>query len=228
MPIRVLISYTHDTPEHMDRVWDLAERLRGDGIDCRIDQHEESPPEGWPRWCLNQVEESQFVVVACTETYLRRYRGKEDPGKGRGGNWEGLAITHELYNAQGQNKKFIPIVFSDEDSLFVPLELQGSARYKPTSEDGYEDLLRRLTGQPRKSPKDVASQVPALPTVERKTQQAREIDNETYIQIVERYFPCNLKEQLTHIRLRETEVSTHATLSLPDVPSAPSIYHLDT
>jgi hypothetical protein len=61
MPPRVFISYTHDTQEHMDRVWDLSERLRGDGVDCRIDQHEESPAEGWPRWCRNQVQESQFV-----------------------------------------------------------------------------------------------------------------------------------------------------------------------
>src|SRR5271165_2929879 len=79
MPTRVFISYSHDTPEHLDRVWELSERLRADGIDCRIDQHEESPREGWPRWCLDQIEESQFVLVACTATYLRRYRGKEEP-----------------------------------------------------------------------------------------------------------------------------------------------------
>jgi len=163
---RVLISYTHDTPEHMDRVWNLSERLREDGIDCRIDQHEESPAEGWPRWCLNQIEESQFVLVACTETYLRRYRGKEEPGKGKGGNWEGLVITQELYNSQGKNTKFIPIVFFAEDSQFIPLELQGSAKYKPGSDEGYEDLLRRLTDQPRRKPSPVANEVRLLPTKE--------------------------------------------------------------
>jgi hypothetical protein len=31
----------------MDRVWHLSKKLRGDGVDCRIDQHEESPAEGW-------------------------------------------------------------------------------------------------------------------------------------------------------------------------------------
>ena len=75
--MRVFISYSHDSAEHLDRIWDLCERLRKDGIDCRIDQHEFSPPEGWPRWCRNQVQESQFVLVVCTKTYERRYEGKE-------------------------------------------------------------------------------------------------------------------------------------------------------
>lgn len=75
--MRVFISYSHDSPEHLDRVWDLCERLRTDGIDCRIDQHEFCPVEGWPRWCRNQIQEADFVLMACTETYNRRYVGKE-------------------------------------------------------------------------------------------------------------------------------------------------------
>ncbi len=65
--VNVFISYTHDTPEHEDRVWELSERLRGDGIDCRLDQQEESPAEGWPRWCRNRIKEARFVLVVCTE-----------------------------------------------------------------------------------------------------------------------------------------------------------------
>jgi len=73
MAIRVFISYSHDSPQHMNRVWDLSERLRSDGIDCRIDQHEAAPEEGWPNWCKRQIKDAGFVLVACTETYLRRY-----------------------------------------------------------------------------------------------------------------------------------------------------------
>ncbi len=111
MPLRVFISYSHDSQEHMDRVWNLSERLRGDGVDCRIDQHGE-PEEGWPRWSRNQVQECEFVLIACTETYLHRYEGKADVGEGRGSKWEGFVITQELYEAEGKNKKFIPILFS--------------------------------------------------------------------------------------------------------------------
>jgi hypothetical protein len=46
MAPRIFISYSHDRQGHMDRVWNLSERLRGDGVDCRIDQHQESPAEG--------------------------------------------------------------------------------------------------------------------------------------------------------------------------------------
>jgi hypothetical protein len=38
-PPKVLISYSHDSPEHRQRVLGLAERLRTDGIDCTIDQY---------------------------------------------------------------------------------------------------------------------------------------------------------------------------------------------
>jgi hypothetical protein len=38
--MRAFISYSHDSAEHLDRVWDLCERLRNDGIDRHIDQHE--------------------------------------------------------------------------------------------------------------------------------------------------------------------------------------------
>jgi SEFIR domain len=61
---RVFISYSHDSREHIDRVLALSNRLRADGIDCHIDQYEESPSEGWPRWMVNQIEDASFVLVA--------------------------------------------------------------------------------------------------------------------------------------------------------------------
>ena len=74
---QVFISYSHDSPIHVDRILVLSERLRAEGVDCRIDQYEQSPAEGWPLWCERQVEQSTFVLVACTETYLRRFKGEE-------------------------------------------------------------------------------------------------------------------------------------------------------
>ena len=35
---KVFISYSHDSPEHADRVLDLSNRLRGEGIDTVLDQ----------------------------------------------------------------------------------------------------------------------------------------------------------------------------------------------
>ncbi|MEJ7623754.1 MAG: SEFIR domain-containing protein [Pyrinomonadaceae bacterium] len=42
-PPQVLISYTHDSSEHKERVFYLAQRLRCEGIDCNLDQYEDSP-----------------------------------------------------------------------------------------------------------------------------------------------------------------------------------------
>jgi SEFIR domain len=155
-PPKVFISYSHnyDHPDYKDQILTLANRLRTDGIDCNIDQYEESPPEGWQRWMLDRVDWADFILIACTEEYDRRFRGKETVGKGKGAIWEGAIIIQELYDAQGKNSKFIPIALNPEDSQFIPSPLRSVTYYKLDVEDGYESLYRRLTGQAKiKMPK---------------------------------------------------------------------------
>src|SRR5271165_909183 len=152
MALRVFISYTHETQEHMNRVWDLSERLRADGVDCRIDQQEESPIEGWPRWCRNQVQESQFVLIVSTAVYQRRYEGKKKASEGPGEQWESFVITQELYEAAGGSAKFIPVVLSRDDAQHIPLELRGLNYYDLSQPDSYDKLFRRLTSQPTRRP----------------------------------------------------------------------------
>jgi hypothetical protein len=145
---KVFISYSHDSRDHLDRVLALSNRLRSEGVDCHIDQYQDSPPEGWPTWCANQVEEAEFVLVVCTATYELRFRGKEQLGKGLGVTWEGFVITQQLYEAQGSNAKFIPVLLASEDSAHIPLTLRGATRYDISNADGYDALYRRVTHQP--------------------------------------------------------------------------------
>jgi SEFIR domain len=79
---KVFISYSHDSPEHQHHVLTLAERLREDGIDARIDRYADDPEEGWPMWMRNQVSEADRVLLVFTETYARRFLGKEEQGEG--------------------------------------------------------------------------------------------------------------------------------------------------
>lgn len=123
-----MISYTHDSTEHRDRVLDLANRLRGEGIDCELDQYNPFP-RGWTPWMHNNIANADFVLIVCTETYLRRFEGNEEPGRGLGGQWEGYIITQELYEAAANNEKFIPIIFSPEDSQFIPKTLRASTHF---------------------------------------------------------------------------------------------------
>ncbi|MFZ3167541.1 MAG: SEFIR domain-containing protein [Candidatus Methanoperedens sp.] len=145
---KVFISYSHDSDEPKDRVLALSDRLRADGIDCIIDQYETSPSEGWARWCNNQIETVEFVLVVCTNTYEQRFKGTDITGKGKGVKWEGATITQELYEAQARNKKFIPVIFTSEDETHIPIILRGATYYIPNTKKGYESLYCHLTNQP--------------------------------------------------------------------------------
>jgi len=109
---RVFISYSHDSDEHRDRVLRFADRLRADGIDAIIDQYVQSPPEGWPDWCERQIRGSDFVLMVCTETYLRRVNGEEEPGTGHGVRWEGRLNNQHLYDAGSASNKFLPVLLA--------------------------------------------------------------------------------------------------------------------
>jgi tetratricopeptide (TPR) repeat protein len=144
----VFISYSHDSDEHRARVLALSERLRKDGIETRLDQYlNGAPPETWPRWMLNQLDEASFVLVVCTETYYRRFRGKEVPGKGKGVDWEGALITQELYDARRETLKFVPVLFEADHEPHVPEPLRGLNHYQPLTRRGYEALYDFLLGQ---------------------------------------------------------------------------------
>ena len=102
----VFISYSHDSDEHRERVLALSERLRVDGIETLLDQYVNgSPQQGWPRWMLDQLDAADSVLVVCTETYYRRFRGHEEPGKGKGVDWEGTLITQEIYDSRSRTLK---------------------------------------------------------------------------------------------------------------------------
>ena len=142
------ISYSHDSNEHRERVLALSERLREDGITTFLDQYVNgSPAEGWPRWMLNHLDEADSVLVVCTETYYRRFRGREEPGKGKGADWEGALITQEIYDGRSTTLKFVPVLFALEDEPFIPEPLRKDTHYVVSSEAAYANLYDFLLGQ---------------------------------------------------------------------------------
>ena len=146
--IEVFISYSHDSPEHESRVLKLADRLRADGIDAIIDQYQTVPPEGWQLWMEKQIRDAKFVLLVCTETFLRRVMKEEMLGKGLGVMWESTIIYSYIYDSGVINEKFIPVFFVHSDMQFIPRPLQPTTYYNVSGENGYDLLYRRLTGQP--------------------------------------------------------------------------------
>ncbi|NET56146.1 MAG: TIR domain-containing protein [Symploca sp. SIO2E6] len=167
-PPKVFISYSHDSPEHKDRVLELSDRLRYEGIDCIIDQYYEfSPPEGWPRWTEKQIREADFVLMVCTDTFCRRVMGEETPGLGRGARWEGNTIYQLLYNDGTSSSKFIPVLLENGKPGHIPTALQRTHYYCLNTEEGYEALYRKLTSQPS-TPKNELGSRKDLPPRQRK------------------------------------------------------------
>ncbi len=145
---RVFISYSHDSATHIDHVLELSDRLRGDGVDCWIDQYEESPREGWPKWMLNQIQQADIVIAICTENYKARFEGTAKPGIGKGVKWEGAIVTQQMYERETDGEKTIPVVFADDDVAHIPLVLCSFTHYSYIENgEGYEKLYRRLTSQ---------------------------------------------------------------------------------
>jgi len=159
---KVFISYSHDSTEHQDRVLELSNRLINEGIHCNIDQYVPFPPEGWPFWMQQQIEEADFVLMICTPTYYQRVMRREQTGKGLGVLWEATIIYNCLYDAGVSNDKFIPILFPECSISDIPPPIKGASHFRPTTEAGYEALYRLLTKQPL-TPRPKTGQLRILP-----------------------------------------------------------------
>ena len=153
-PTKVFISYSWDSEDHKDRVLALANTLRNPwGIETDIDQYVRAKPpftpsQGWDLWMEKRIEWAEFVLIVCTETYQRRFRGDEEPGIGRGSTWEGTIIRQHLYNNQLVCTKFIPVVFSSQDLNHIPIIFNGNDKYILEDEKSFGELCYRLNNKP--------------------------------------------------------------------------------
>ena len=162
------ISYSHDSPAHKQAVVDLAQVLREEhGIDVMIDRYvEHSPPQYWPQWMVQQIEEHDFVIVVITETYARRFNMKEEPGVGLGVAWEGAVINSHIYRRLGGTAKFIPVIFNKEDQQHIPFPLVDTSRYliEGLSSDQLSGLLHQLNQIPVVVPAPLGTSAAKLPS----------------------------------------------------------------
>jgi TIR domain len=159
-PGEVFASYSWDSEEHTKAVLALSNRLRGDGIDCVLDQYEVSPPEGWPRWMDRKIASAGLVLVVCTEIYLAKINGEDAPDKGLGVKWEGGLIYQHLYNQGASNSRFIPVLMKASDKRFIPVPLQGASYFVVDTEVGYQHLYNRLLGRPAAEKPPLGKPVP--------------------------------------------------------------------
>jgi TIR domain/VHL beta domain len=164
---RVFISYSRESQEHGERVLSLAMRLREEGVDASMDRLAPQNPEGgWQHWMEEQIRLADFVLVVCTEEYLKRVERPFEQQGGAGVFWEVSLIRSYIYDSKGRDTRFIPIFFGADDEKRIPRALLGS-RYRVDTQSGYVSLYRLLTDQPEVSPGDLGP-IKVLPPVTRK------------------------------------------------------------
>ena len=144
-PPKVFVSYTHDSPKHTDRVLELSNRLRADGVDMVLDQYLDSPPSNWSLWAREQIEQVDFVLIICTENYYRHVMEKEPKDTSSEITWEAELISQYISEASTRDHKFIPVLFDFSDGAYIPDPI--NVMYYPVhTQQGYDALYRFLVG----------------------------------------------------------------------------------
>src|ERR1035441_752667 len=156
----VFISYAQTPPENKGLVAELVTALRASGLTVTTDQDvvlPQGPPEGWQKWMMDRIEEADWVIVVCNEAYYRRFRGKEEAGRGLGARWEGAIIGQAIYGEGTVNRKFIPVLVGNESVEWIPEPLRGSTYYRSSSD------VPKLTAALAEKPSSGSAPAP-LPT----------------------------------------------------------------
>jgi hypothetical protein len=150
-PLKVFISYAWESQEIKQAVWSLAQWLTeqaGDRLKVTTDYlYANRPPKkGWPTWMADQIEESDVVLIVCSQAYKLRFRKKEELGKGRGAIYEGAVINQELLNNQTINEKFFPILPDKGELDHIPTILQQffNGHFFPS---GNENILKMILNE---------------------------------------------------------------------------------
>jgi len=144
--IKTFISYSHDSEDYKRLVLSFVNQLRTQGIDCNFDQYVESPERGWIKWMEGELLSSKYVLVICSESYYKKWYDHESGGKGV--KWEGAIISEDIYQQEGRNIKFIPVIFGEPNARFIPGVLRQYTHYDVLNDERYNRLYRRLTQQP--------------------------------------------------------------------------------
>lgn len=140
----------------------LAQRLADDGADVILDRFENPPPANWPQWMEDQMEAADFIIVVCSENYIKKVKRKVKKGHGKGVKWESLLSYQQIYDSDSNSEKFIPVLLEGGEYAHIPQPMRGGNHYRVSEDAEYIKLLRHITGQPE-TPKPKPGPLRELP-----------------------------------------------------------------
>ncbi len=123
---RVYIHHSSPLPQ-LQRVLNLANQLRADGVDAWVDLYETSPPSiaEWPEWVRRQILRADEVLLI----------------------WTGSLHTWDHILLELIERPIVVVIFNAAARQELPDSLKKKPTYLLPGE--YESLYRHLTRQPR-------------------------------------------------------------------------------
>lgn len=86
-----------------------------------------------------------YVVVVCSESYWKKCYDTY----GKGVTWEINMVYQRLYDEHCDSKKYIPVIWNEEDDQYILLPLRPYTHYNIGTDEGYEGLKRHIKGIPK-------------------------------------------------------------------------------
>lgn len=135
---KVFISYSHDSDEHKEWVYQLACRLVESGVEVVLDQWDIQLGSNILKFMEQNLMNSDRVLIVCTDNYNK----KSNEGFG-GVGYEKNILTAELFSAQ-DSTKFIPCIRGVTTGLKTPVYLGGRAYIDFTDATKFDTNLKQL------------------------------------------------------------------------------------
>ncbi|MFJ6677404.1 toll/interleukin-1 receptor domain-containing protein [Actinosynnema sp. NPDC091369] len=152
-PLKVFVSYAHDSPRHKDDVRALAGVLEQCGMSVTLDQWSSPGRQDWSSWATGGMSEADYVVVVASPDYKRAGDGLGASPVNRGVQSEAALLRDLLHSDRATwLPRLLPVVLPGHSVAEIPLFLQPYTAdhyvIEEISTAGVEDLLRAITRQP--------------------------------------------------------------------------------
>jgi len=170
---KVFISYSWDDNTTISHdAWNLAEKFRNNGIKSMIDQDHggvsPTPNGGWKSWMEKNIENADYIVILCTESYYQKSKHKVGVSAGRGVKREWLLIDSNLYD-NNDFTKYIPMYYKEDTNKFIPTIIKNDCTsYVLDSDKDIKMLIDYLTGNNKKLPPVKITSDKGVSTIENK------------------------------------------------------------
>lgn len=116
---RVFISYTGSSDEHRRWVVSLAEFLRQNGVEARIDVWHLRPGMDLPQFMTNELSLASRVIIVSNEKYAAKADGRHG-----GVGWETMVIQGDLSRLPPEQTKYVVVVREEDLEKGLPAYLR--------------------------------------------------------------------------------------------------------